>query len=121
MSNNFWGWGREDDEFFLRMRDQNLQLHRPKGVTTGYDTFKHVHDKERRPRDYKVKLLKLKLNPTNKKFSKYQKMKQKIGINEIQLDFFLIFFFNFFQIFFSNFFLNFFFKFFFRNFFQIFF
>ena len=54
MSNMFWGWGREDDEFFLRMRDQNLELHRPKGVTTGYDTFKHVHDKVRRPRDYKV-------------------------------------------------------------------
>lgn len=53
MSNMFWGWGREDDEFFLRMRDQNLELHRPKGVTTGYDTFKHVHDKVRRPRDYK--------------------------------------------------------------------
>lgn len=53
MSNNFWGWGREDDEFFLRMREQQLTLSRPKGVSTGYDTFKHVHDKERRPRDYK--------------------------------------------------------------------
>lgn len=53
MSNNFWGWGREDDELFLRMRDQGLELHRPKGVTTGYDTFKHVHDKAKRPRDYK--------------------------------------------------------------------
>ena len=54
MSNKFWGWGREDDEFFLRMRDQKLSIQRPQGVTTGYNTFKHVHDKERRPRDYKV-------------------------------------------------------------------
>lgn len=53
MSNNFWGWGREDDEFFLRMRDQKLTIGRPQGVTTGYNTFKHVHDKEKRPRDYK--------------------------------------------------------------------
>ena len=55
MSNRFWGWGREDDEFFLRMRDQKLAIQRPQGVTTGYNTFKHVHDKDRRPRDYKVK------------------------------------------------------------------
>ena len=54
MSNNFWGWGREDDELFLRIRDVGLDLHRPKGVTTGYETFKHVHDKVKRPRDYKV-------------------------------------------------------------------
>lgn len=54
MSNNFWGWGREDDELFLRIRDVGLELHRPKGVTTGYETFKHVHDKVKRPRDYKV-------------------------------------------------------------------
>jgi len=53
MSNNFWGWGREDDELFLRIRDVGLDLHRPKGVTTGYETFKHVHDKVKRPRDYK--------------------------------------------------------------------
>jgi len=53
MSNKFWGWGREDDEFFLRMRDQKLSIQRPQGVTTGYNTFKHVHDKDRRPRDYK--------------------------------------------------------------------
>ena len=54
MSNNFWGWGREDDELFLRIRDVGLDLHRPRGVTTGYETFKHVHDKVKRPRDYKV-------------------------------------------------------------------
>lgn len=29
------------------------QLLRPKGITTGYNTFKHIHDKVKRPRDYK--------------------------------------------------------------------
>ena len=54
MGNKFWGWGREDDEFFLRMKDQKLTVNRPQGVTTGYNTYRHVHDKERRKRDYKV-------------------------------------------------------------------
>jgi len=53
MANKFWGWGREDDEFFMRMKDQKLTVNRPQGVTTGYDTYRHVHDKERRKRDYK--------------------------------------------------------------------
>jgi len=53
MGNKFWGWGREDDEFFLRMKDQKLTVNRPQGVTTGYNTYRHVHDKERRKRDYK--------------------------------------------------------------------
>lgn len=53
MATKFWGWGREDDEFFLRMKDAKITVNRPKGVTTGYDTFRHVHDKERRKRDYK--------------------------------------------------------------------
>nr|CAB3224893.1 beta-1,4-galactosyltransferase 7 [Phallusia mammillata] len=52
MSNIFWGWGREDDELFLRYKDNQLKLYRPTGLTTGYDTFKHIHNKERRPRDY---------------------------------------------------------------------
>lgn len=69
MSNNFWGWGREDDELFLRIRDVGLELHRPKGVTTGYETFKHVHDKVKRPRDYKV-------NREQFPFCKSEKLKQ---------------------------------------------
>lgn len=53
MANKFWGWGREDDEFFLRMKEAKLTINRPQGVTTGYHTYKHVHDKVRRPRDSK--------------------------------------------------------------------
>ncbi|XP_077388944.1 beta-1,4-galactosyltransferase 7 [Festucalex cinctus] len=53
MSNRFWGWGREDDEFYRRLRKANLQLSRPVGVTTGYQTFLHVHDPAWRKRDQK--------------------------------------------------------------------
>lgn len=28
-----------------------VQVHYPKGITTGYNTFKHNHDKQKRPRD----------------------------------------------------------------------
>lgn len=53
MSNIFWGWGREDDEFYMRMKENGLSLMRPTGIKTGYNTFKHIHDKVKRPRDYK--------------------------------------------------------------------
>ncbi|KAI6650581.1 Beta-1,4-galactosyltransferase 7-like [Oopsacas minuta] len=42
-SNIFWGWGREDDEFQLRVRKAGLQISKPEGITTGYDTFYHNH------------------------------------------------------------------------------
>lgn len=35
MSNNYWGWGLEDDEFFVRMKDANLAVTRPVNITTG--------------------------------------------------------------------------------------
>jgi len=25
-TNNFWGWGREDDEFYRRIKDHDLQV-----------------------------------------------------------------------------------------------
>lgn len=44
MSNNYWGWGLEDDEFYVRLKDAGLQVQRPSGITTGTeDTFKYVH------------------------------------------------------------------------------
>lgn len=52
MSNLFWGWGREDDELYVRFRKHDLKLHRPTGLTSGYDTFRHIHDRRQRPRDY---------------------------------------------------------------------
>ena len=32
MSNKYWGWGLEDDEFFVRMRQANLVIERPKVI-----------------------------------------------------------------------------------------
>lgn len=41
MSNNYWGWGLEDDEFYVRLKDANLTVGRPINITTGIDdTFK---------------------------------------------------------------------------------
>lgn len=53
MSNRFWGWGREDDEFYRRLRKAELQLFRPTGITTGLNTFRHIHDPAFRKRDQK--------------------------------------------------------------------
>ncbi|CAB3232500.1 unnamed protein product [Arctia plantaginis] len=52
MSNNYWGWGLEDDEFYVRLKDANLTVARPSNITTGIDdTFRHIHDKTYRKRD----------------------------------------------------------------------
>ncbi|XP_026729552.1 beta-1,4-galactosyltransferase 7 [Trichoplusia ni] len=52
MSNNYWGWGLEDDEFYVRLKDANLSVIRPNNITTGTDnTFRHIHDKTYRRRD----------------------------------------------------------------------
>lgn len=52
MSNKYWGWGLEDDEFYVRLKDAGLKVHRPVGITTGIsDTFNHIHDRAHRRRD----------------------------------------------------------------------
>ncbi|MEE6479887.1 hypothetical protein FKM82_012405 [Ascaphus truei] len=53
MSNRFWGWGREDDEFYRRIKAAGLKLLRPTGIGTGYKTFRHLHDPAWRKRDQK--------------------------------------------------------------------
>ncbi|CAL1535402.1 unnamed protein product [Lymnaea stagnalis] len=52
LSNKYWGWGREDDEFFVRMKKAKFTITRPGNLTTGYKSFRHVHDRRKRPRDY---------------------------------------------------------------------
>lgn len=54
MSNLFWGWGREDDEFRLRVLRAGLKISRPRGIRTSYNTFEHLHDPRRRPRDSRL-------------------------------------------------------------------
>lgn len=34
MSNKYWGWGLEDDEFYVRLREANLEVTRPVDITT---------------------------------------------------------------------------------------
>ncbi|XP_055313598.1 beta-1,4-galactosyltransferase 7 [Sitodiplosis mosellana] len=52
MSNRYWGWGLEDDEFYVRIKDAHLPVKRPINITTGInDTFAHVHDRVHRKRD----------------------------------------------------------------------
>jgi xylosylprotein 4-beta-galactosyltransferase len=57
MSSRYWGWGREDDDFYLRLRAANLTVTRPSLTVfnaTGADhTFWHNHRAERRVRDRK--------------------------------------------------------------------
>lgn len=41
MSNNYWGWGLEDDEFYVRIKEAGLKVTRPSNITTGRDnTFR---------------------------------------------------------------------------------
>ncbi|KAL3864202.1 hypothetical protein ACJMK2_005907 [Sinanodonta woodiana] len=53
MSNRYWGWGREDDELHVRLKKAGLKVSQPKNITTGKQTFKHVHNTRNRPRDNK--------------------------------------------------------------------
>lgn len=58
ISRRYWGWGREDDEFYVRMKEHKLFPRYPdrpdlKIVTTGNKTFRHIHDRVKRPRDNK--------------------------------------------------------------------
>ncbi len=53
MSNRYWGWGREDDEFYLRLKEANIKIERPILKTGKNFTFLEKHDIQRRPRDKK--------------------------------------------------------------------
>ncbi|XP_053208342.1 beta-1,4-galactosyltransferase 7-like [Panonychus citri] len=53
LSNRYWGWGLEDDEFYLRLKEAKLQISRPTNIETGIgNTFLHIHNPTIRKRDY---------------------------------------------------------------------
>ncbi|CAK9298633.1 unnamed protein product [Gordionus sp. m RMFG-2023] len=54
MSNRYWGWGLEDDEFYIRLKEKNIKVLNPQNITTGKKTFLHNHDKNARPRDMRM-------------------------------------------------------------------
>ncbi|XP_054289776.1 beta-1,4-galactosyltransferase 7-like isoform X1 [Macrosteles quadrilineatus] len=52
MSNKYWGWGLEDDEFYVRLKEAAINVSRPVNITTGIEnTFRHMHDRVVRKRD----------------------------------------------------------------------
>lgn len=50
LSNNYWGWGLEDDELYLRLKEGKIGIHRPGNFSTGtlhtfrYKKIIHVFD-----------------------------------------------------------------------------
>ncbi|RXG71154.1 Beta-1,4-galactosyltransferase 7 [Armadillidium vulgare] len=52
LSNKYWGWGLEDDEFYARLTEARFKIFRPANLSTGIkDTFKHHHNRRIRKRD----------------------------------------------------------------------
>ena len=50
--NNYWGWGLEDDEFYTRLKDANIDIKHPQNIRTNMsNTFMHNHDRIHRRRD----------------------------------------------------------------------
>ena len=53
MSPLYWGWGREDDNFYIRMKLAKMRIYRPNNLLTNYtNTFRHIHDNNMHRRDY---------------------------------------------------------------------
>ena len=51
-SNRYWGWGLEDDEFAVRLKNAGLIMKQTGNLSTGtLHTFHHIHDKVVRKRD----------------------------------------------------------------------
>lgn len=41
MSNKYWGWGLEDDEFYVRLKEAGFSVSRPQNISTGtHNTFR---------------------------------------------------------------------------------
>lgn len=52
MSNRYFGWGLEDDEFYVRLKDAKIKVYRPTEITTDMtNSFVHNHDRVHRRRD----------------------------------------------------------------------
>ena len=80
MSNNYWGWGKEDDEFYLRLVNANLTVNRPNAdqfITGRHNTFVHNHREKRRPRD-KKRYLKQRLSSLKNDFSGLDSIQYKL-------------------------------------------
>lgn len=46
MSNKYWGWGLEDDEFYVRLKEKKFSITRPQRITSGRNaSFLHIDNK----------------------------------------------------------------------------
>ncbi|CAF1099793.1 unnamed protein product [Rotaria sordida] len=53
MSPLYWGWGREDDNFYVRIKRTGMKIYRPSNLSTNNtNTFQHIHDNSMHKRDY---------------------------------------------------------------------
>lgn len=43
MSNRFWGWGREDDEFFRRLKTADLQVKKSRKTNIFASEQEQIH------------------------------------------------------------------------------
>ena len=44
LSNEFWGWGGEDDDFYNRLLAKNYQIIRPDKTLARYKMIPHIHE-----------------------------------------------------------------------------
>ncbi|KAF7244050.1 hypothetical protein EG68_10587, partial [Paragonimus skrjabini miyazakii] len=51
LSNSFWGWGSEDDEFRLRILRTGLNISTPSNISSGVNAFRSIHNEARHARD----------------------------------------------------------------------
>ena len=52
MSPLYWGWGTEDDNFYVRMKLAQMKIYRPHQLSTNRtNTFRHIHDRQENKRD----------------------------------------------------------------------
>ncbi|CAF0767088.1 unnamed protein product [Brachionus calyciflorus] len=89
MSNRYWGWGKEDDDFYNRLIKANITIHRPnvKEFESGSNfTFLNNHDSEKRKRD-KKRFLKQKKESLRFDQTGLESIMYKIqSINQILID-----------------------------------
>ena len=52
-SNNYWGWGGEDDDMYARIVRKDLKIERPPALIARYKMLKHAHQ-ERNPDRIKI-------------------------------------------------------------------
>ena len=96
MSPLYWGWGREDDNFYVRMKSAGMTIERPKNLSTNSsNTFRHIHDRGVHKRDYakygRQQEEGRKINPTmGFNTTNYQIVKKEIRKSEDRIEYVML-------------------------------